>query len=95
MKAEREDFRDATEVQERLRAAADSATTAAANRLSERGDGRAAYRARQAREWARSHWSDLQDRVERRPYSASVWALGIGFITGIALTSLIRSHRDD
>lgn len=90
MKAEREDFRDAADVQERLRAAADSA----AGRMAERGNGRAARRARQARQWARSHLSDLQDRVESRPYSATVWALGIGFISGIVLTSLVRSRRD-
>jgi hypothetical protein len=91
MKAERDEIRE--DVQERLRAAADSVTSAATGRT-ERPNGRAAYRARQAREWARSHWSDLQDRVESRPYSATVWALGIGFIAGIILTGLVRSQRD-
>lgn len=95
MKAERDEIQDAADVQERLRAAADSATGEMTGRMTEHGDHRRrAYRARQAREWARSQWSDLQDRVERRPYSASAWALGIGFITGIILTSMLRSRRD-
>lgn len=93
MNADRDDIRGPADVEERLRAAADSAREEVSGRMTERGNGRA-YRARQAREWARSHWSDLQDRVERRPYSASAWALGIGFITGIILTSMLRSRRD-
>ena len=98
MKSDREILGD-SEVAERLRAAAESATAGHGleRHYQERANRRAAYRARQAREWARSHWSDLKDGVERRPYSATAWALGVGFITGIVLTTLVRSstsHRE-
>jgi ElaB/YqjD/DUF883 family membrane-anchored ribosome-binding protein len=97
MKADREILGD-SEVAERLRAAAESATTShGLERHYHPGSRRAAaHRARQAREWARTHWSDLKDGVERRPYSATAWALGVGFLTGIVLTTLVRSsgHRE-
>ena len=52
-------------------------------------------RARGAREWARGRFEDLQDRVESRPQSAAMWALGIGVIAGVLLGTLItRSGRD-
>jgi ElaB/YqjD/DUF883 family membrane-anchored ribosome-binding protein len=93
MNVEREEILGEADRQEqRLRAAADSAN-GAADRAAERADRaaeRARHRARQAREWARTHWSDLQHHVERRPYSATVWALGIGFVTGMMLTGLVR-----
>jgi hypothetical protein len=92
MRAERDEILgEAAEVQERLRAAADAVTGASPAVEQQR---RAARRARQAREWARAQWSDLQERVERRPYSASAWALGIGFIAGILLTSMVWPRRD-
>lgn len=97
MKSDREILGD-SEVADRLRAAAESATASHGleRHYHEKANRRAAYRARQAREWARSHWSDLKDGVERRPYSATAWALGVGFITGIVLTTLVRgSHRAD
>lgn len=102
MKSDREILGD-SEVADRLRAAAESATAGHAvhgleRHYQEKANRRAAYRARQAREWARSHWSDLKDGVERRPYSATAWALGVGFITGIILTTLVRGssshHRE-
>ena len=52
-------------------------------------------RARGARDWARGRFEDLQDRVESRPQSAAMWALGIGVIAGVLLGTLItRSGRD-
>jgi len=95
MKAEYdESLGEAADVQERLRAAAESANGAGIGRVAEHESNRAARRARQAREWARSRVSDLQDRVEERPYSATAWALGIGLIAGILLATLVRTRRD-
>jgi hypothetical protein len=96
MKADREILGD-RDVAERLRAAAESATAGHGlehhhHRYRDRGP--AVYRVRQARDWARSHWSDLKDGLERRPYSATAWALGIGFVTGIILTTLTRARRE-
>jgi hypothetical protein len=98
MKADR-DILGESDVADRLRAAAESAT--AGQGLEHQHQhyhhpyrrAAAAYRARQAREWARTHWSDLKDGVERRPYSATAWALGIGLVTGIVLTALARPRR--
>lgn len=72
---------DTAQATERLREAGESAARAARNRTA------------QAQEWARSQWSNLQDRVESQPYQASAWALGIGFVAGILLMSLMRSSR--
>jgi hypothetical protein len=101
MKADRETLSDTASVQERLRAAAESAAATGRgmeHQLHQRhANQRAAAteRARQAREWARSQWSDLQERVERRPYSATAWALGLGFVSGIVITSMLRAnHRE-
>ena len=71
---------DTAQVKEHLRAATDAAANAARNR------------AQQAQEWARSQWGDLQDRVEAQPYRAAAWALGIGLVVGILLTSLVRGR---
>lgn len=81
MNGEQSTTADTAQVKERMRSATDAATNAARNR------------ARQAQEWAQSQWSDLQDRVEERPYQAAAWALGIGFVAGVLLTSLVRSSR--
>jgi ElaB/YqjD/DUF883 family membrane-anchored ribosome-binding protein len=72
---------DTTQVKEHLRAATDAAANAARNR------------AQQAQQWARSQWSGLQERVEAQPYQAAAWALGIGFVAGVLLTSLMRGRR--
>ncbi|HKT74444.1 MAG TPA: hypothetical protein VJQ47_16245 [Steroidobacteraceae bacterium] len=72
---------DAEQVKEHLRAAGDAAATAARARAS------------QARDWARGQIEDWQERVEAQPYAASAWALGIGFVAGVLLTSLMRSRR--
>jgi ElaB/YqjD/DUF883 family membrane-anchored ribosome-binding protein len=50
-------------------------------------------RAEHAREWARSRMEGLQSRVEARPYRATAWALGIGLVAGVVLTTLVRGGR--
>ena len=72
--------RRAQEVKERLRSAGTTATEAVRGR------------ATRAQHWARSQWGDLQQRVESDPYTASAWALGIGFIAGVLLASLMRGR---
>ncbi len=51
-------------------------------------------RARGAKDWARTRWEDLQGRVEERPQTAALWALGIGIVTGFLLGTLLRNARD-
>lgn len=55
----------------------------------------ARQRARGARDWARSRFEDLQGQVAERPQKAALWALGIGVIAGILLSSLFRGSRED
>ncbi len=50
--------------------------------------------ARGATDWARSRFQDLQGRVEERPQTAALWALGIGVVTGFLLGTLLRGGRD-
>jgi ElaB/YqjD/DUF883 family membrane-anchored ribosome-binding protein len=69
------------QVKDHLRAATDAAATAARDR------------AQRAQQWAQSQWTDLQGRVEEQPYRAAAWALGIGVVAGILLTTLIGSRR--
>jgi ElaB/YqjD/DUF883 family membrane-anchored ribosome-binding protein len=72
---------DGEQVKDHLRAARDAAAQAARTR------------ARQARDWASSQLDDLQHHVETRPYTASAWALGVGFLAGVLLMGLIRTGR--
>jgi len=51
-------------------------------------------RYRDASEWAQSRFHDLQGRVEERPQSAALWALGIGVVTGFLLGTLLRGGHD-
>jgi|SRR5579875_1576400 len=51
-------------------------------------------RARGATDWARSRFEDLQGRVEERPQTAALWALGIGVVTGFLLGTLLWGGRD-
>jgi ElaB/YqjD/DUF883 family membrane-anchored ribosome-binding protein len=69
----------AAEAKEHLRAAKDAAADAV------RGG------SAQARDWTRSQFSSLQERVEAEPYKATAWALGIGFVVGVLITALARS----
>ncbi len=50
--------------------------------------------ARGATDWARSRFADLQGRVEQRPQSAALWALGIGVVAGFLLGTILRGGRD-
>jgi ElaB/YqjD/DUF883 family membrane-anchored ribosome-binding protein len=72
---------DGEQVKDHLRAARDAAAQAAR------------ARAQQARDWASSQIDDLQRGVEARPYQATAWALGIGFLAGVLLMGLVRSGR--
>jgi ElaB/YqjD/DUF883 family membrane-anchored ribosome-binding protein len=69
---------DGEQVREHLRAAKDAAAHAARTR------------AQQARDWAGSQLDGLQRRVEARPYAASGWALGVGFLAGVLVMGLVR-----
>jgi hypothetical protein len=53
--------------------------------------GAARARANQAREWAQTRWTGLQERVEAEPYRAVAWALGIGVATGLLVALVARS----
>ena len=72
---------DGEQVKDHLRAARDAAASAAR------------ARAAQARDWASSQLDDLQQRVEARPYAASAWALGVGFLAGVLVMGLVRNFR--
>jgi ElaB/YqjD/DUF883 family membrane-anchored ribosome-binding protein len=45
---------------------------------------------RDAQTWGRGRFAELQDRIEAEPYRAAAWALGIGFVAGVLITSLTR-----
>lgn len=51
-------------------------------------------RAQHATDWARSRFEDLQGRVEERPQSSALWALGIGVVTGFLIGTLMRGGHD-
>ena len=69
----------AEEAKEHLRAAKDAASDAVRGSTA------------QAKDWARTQYSGLQERVEAEPYRAAAWALGIGFIAGVLITALASS----
>jgi ElaB/YqjD/DUF883 family membrane-anchored ribosome-binding protein len=71
----------AEEARDHLRAAKDAAAEAV------RGS------AAQAKDWTRTQYPGLQERVEAEPYRAAAWALGIGFVAGVLITALARSGR--
>ena len=71
----------AEDAKEHLRAAKDAASDAVRGTTA------------QAKDWARSQYSGLQQRVEAEPYKAAAWALGIGFIAGVLITALAGSGR--
>lgn len=54
----------------------------------------AGSRARDASDWARSRFTDLQGRVERRPQTSALFALGIGVAAGFVLGALLRGGRE-
>ncbi|HVY81753.1 MAG TPA: hypothetical protein VG994_12275 [Steroidobacteraceae bacterium] len=73
--------RRASEVKDHLRAAKDAATDTVRSTT------------QQARSWTQSQYSQLQERVEAEPYKAAAWALGIGFIAGVLITTLAQAGR--
>lgn len=94
MNLDRDEILGDTVLQKRLRAEAQKFTERVSGLVHHHEyDHHGAYTARQAREWARSRWDGLQHRVEQRPYSASAWALGIGFVTGMILIGRARTRR--
>ena len=76
------DVRGGTEqVKEHLRAAKDAASETLRST------------SKQAKDWSRDRFQELQERVEAEPYRATAWALGIGFVAGVLITALARSGR--
>ncbi|MGB6452393.1 MAG: hypothetical protein WBE92_16700 [Steroidobacteraceae bacterium] len=76
-----------------LKAAGSAAADAIRENVSSAAEA-ARARARGATDWARSRFTDLQGRVEQRPQSAALWALGIGVVAGFLLGTILRSGRD-
>jgi hypothetical protein len=82
---------EAQKVRDHLKAAG----SAAADTIRENASaaaGAARSGARNAKEWARSRFEDLQDTVERRPQTATLWALGVGVVAGFLLGSILRGR---
>ncbi|MBX5460459.1 MAG: hypothetical protein IRZ28_05140 [Steroidobacteraceae bacterium] len=52
-------------------------------------------RTQAAREWTRSQFGHLQERVEAEPYRATAWALALGFVAGVLITALARGSSRD
>lgn len=71
----------AEQVKEHLRAAKDAASDTLRST------------SKQAKDWSRDRFQQLQERVEAEPYRATAWALGIGFVAGVLITALARSGR--
>jgi ElaB/YqjD/DUF883 family membrane-anchored ribosome-binding protein len=78
----------AARMQEQMRTAGESAREGA-----EQARDWAQGRAHEAEQWAREHWSELQQQVEEDPQRATMWALGIGFVAGILLSGIFRGSR--
>ncbi len=76
-----------------LKAAGSAAADAIRENVSSAAEA-ARERARGAKDWARSRLTDLQGRVEERPQSTALWALGIGVVAGFLLGTLFRGGRD-
>jgi ElaB/YqjD/DUF883 family membrane-anchored ribosome-binding protein len=89
MNANGENSNDTAQVKEHLRAAGESAASAARARASQARDW-ASNRASEAQDWARSQIGDVQQRIEEQPYKAAALALGIGLLAGILLMTLAR-----
>ncbi|MGH8150804.1 MAG: hypothetical protein ACRETB_12645 [Steroidobacteraceae bacterium] len=91
---------EAPKVREHLKAAGAAAVEALRENASSAADTArsaaetARSRARGATDWARSRVSDLQDRVEKRPQSTALMALGIGVVAGFLLGAILRGGRE-
>lgn len=71
------------EMGEQLRSARQTATEALRGRT------------QAARDWTRSRFGHLQERVESEPYRATAWALALGFVAGVLITALARGNSRD
>jgi hypothetical protein len=78
-------------VRDHLKAASSAAADALRENASAAADA-ARSSARNASDWARSRLEDLQGTVERRPQTATLWALGIGVVAGFLLGSILRGR---
>ncbi|MGQ0835974.1 MAG: hypothetical protein ACT4O5_13835 [Gammaproteobacteria bacterium] len=54
----------------------------------------ARVRSGQAQEWARAQLSGIQGRLESNPQRGTLWALGVGLVFGIVLSSLLRGRSE-
>jgi len=82
-----------SKVREHLKAAGSAAGDAARVR-SEQAQDWARSRGNQATDWARAQLSGIQGRVEANPQRATLWALGVGLVFGIVLSSLLRGRSE-
>lgn len=78
-------------VGEHLRAAGSAAADAIRENAGAAAEA-ARKRARGAGDWARTRWSGLQGQVEEKPQTAAIWALGIGIVAGILVSSLFHGQ---
>ncbi|MGH8228719.1 MAG: hypothetical protein ACREU3_12615 [Steroidobacteraceae bacterium] len=76
---------------EHLQAAGSSAADSLRENASSAADA-ARARVKGASDWARSRFTDLQGRVEQRPQSSALWALGIGVVAGLLVGTLFRGR---
>lgn len=84
---------EAQKVREHLRAAGSAAADAIRENVSSATEA-ARSRARGASDWARSRITDLQGRVERRPQTSALLALGIGVAVGFLVGVVVRGGRE-
>jgi ElaB/YqjD/DUF883 family membrane-anchored ribosome-binding protein len=82
---------EAQRAREHAKAAGSAAADAIRENASSYAD-EARSRARSARDWANARFHDLQGRVEERPQAAAAWALGVGLLVGVLLTTMVRSR---
>ena len=85
---------EAQKAREHAKAAGSAAADALRENASSYGE-TARERARAARDWARTRFTDLQGRVEERPQAAAIWALGVGLVVGVLITALVRGSSRD
>ena len=84
---------EAHRARDHLKSAGSAAAEAIRENVSSAADA-ARAQARGATDWARSRLTDLQGRVQERPQSAALWALGIGVAAGFLLGTILRIGRD-
>jgi hypothetical protein len=82
---------EAQKVRDHLKAAGSAAADALRDNASAAADA-ARSGARNAKDWARSRFQDLQGTVERRPQTATLWALGVGIVAGFLVGSILRGR---